>query len=192
MPRTKTSVRDKFIEGGLKCFHATGYKGTSIEDLAEAAGVLKGSFYNHFESKEALAVEVVAVYENTITSNLVLRGPPSAYRRLKNHFEFHAQAQKEREYKLGCLMSNFSVEISQAGEPLRLAVEQSFARWYAVLAIVVRQAQKEGDIDSNYDPDQYARFLANSWEGATNFSKVIGTGQPLDDFFTFVFPRKRK
>ncbi len=191
MPRTTYSARDKFIEGGLKCFHTKGYKGTSIEDLSEAAGMLKGSFYNHFESKEALAVEVVAIYEQAITANVSLKGPPSAYRRLKNHFEFHAQTQKEAEYN-GCLMSNFSVEITQAGEPLRQAVEQAFDRWYAAIATVVRQAQKEGDIDGNYDPIQFARFLANSWEGATNFSKVVKSSQPLDDFFVFAFPKKKK
>jgi AcrR family transcriptional regulator len=30
-----------------------GYKGTTIEDIAGTARVFKGSFYNHFKSKEA-------------------------------------------------------------------------------------------------------------------------------------------
>jgi TetR/AcrR family transcriptional repressor of nem operon len=184
----RNSVRDKFIEAALKCFHEKGFKGTSIEDIAERAGAFKGSFYNHFESKEALAVEVVTLYGNATTSLLSIEGPSSAYSRLKNHFESLAADQKNAEYKKGCLMGNFSIDISQAGEPLQVALEQAFHRWFAVLAIVVRQAQQEGDIDSSINPEQYARFLVNSWEGATNYAKVVRNPSPLVDFFAFTFP----
>jgi TetR/AcrR family transcriptional repressor of nem operon len=59
----QTNVREKLIAGGAECFHSQGYKGTTIEDIAEASGVFKGSFYNHFKSKEALAIEVIFQYE---------------------------------------------------------------------------------------------------------------------------------
>ena len=191
MPRI-TSARERFIDGGLACFHTKGYKGTSIEDIADAAGMLKGSFYNHFESKEALAVVVVTKYAENTAAGVVQTGPPTAYRRLKNHFMVLAADQEQVGYLRGCLMSNFSVEISQTGELLRAATEQAFERWYSALAVVVRQAQKEGDIDQTYDADQFARFLANSWEGATNYAKVTRNSQPLDDFFAFIFPKKKR
>jgi CHASE3 domain sensor protein len=36
--------------------------------------------------------------------------------------------------------------------------------------------------DIHYEPEQLARFLGNSWEGATNYLKVIRSRKPLDDF----------
>jgi TetR/AcrR family transcriptional regulator, transcriptional repressor for nem operon len=190
MPRP--SARDQLFEAALKYFHSQGYKGTTIEDIAEAAGVFKGSFYNHFPSKEALAIEVLDRYENATTAQVALKGPPSAYRRLKKHFEFLLERSKMADYKHGCLMSNFSVEVSQLSKPLRAAVQKAFERWFAALAVVIRQAQAEGDIDPDLDADQLARFLGNSFEGATNYSKVVLSRQPLDDFFTMTFPKKKR
>ncbi|WP_067728585.1 TetR/AcrR family transcriptional regulator [Oceanobacillus damuensis] len=42
----------KLIESGLKLFSAKGYHQTSIQEIASAAGVSKGSFYIYFDSKE--------------------------------------------------------------------------------------------------------------------------------------------
>jgi len=179
----QTNVRDKLIEAGTKCFHSQGYKGTTIEDIADTAGVFKGSFYNHFSSKEALAIEVITQYERKGTANLKLKGPPSPLRRLKNHFDYLASLHKANDYQHGCLLGNFSSEASHAGKYLRRSLDDAYHRWFAAMAEVIRQAQVEGEISTSYEPDQLARFLGNSWEGATNYLKVIRSRKPLDDFF---------
>ena len=186
MPRP--SAREKLIDAALKCFHARGYQGTSIEDIADEAKVFKGSFYNHFKSKEALAVIVIERYEHAATANIALQGPPSAFQRLHNHFEWLASRYEAADYRNGCLMSNFSAEIYAAGKPLRRAVAEAFDRWFAGMATVVRQAQAEGDIDPRQDPALLARFLGNAWEGVTNYSKIVRNRKPLDDFFAVILP----
>jgi len=57
MPRP--NVREKIIDAGLKVLIEKGFNGCGVQDITAAAGVPKGSFYNHFESKEALGGEVV-------------------------------------------------------------------------------------------------------------------------------------
>jgi TetR/AcrR family transcriptional repressor of nem operon len=182
-PMPRPNVHDKLLAAAVKCFHAQGYQGTSIEDIADAAGVFKGSFYNHFRSKEALAVLVVGRYSDVFIASIALEGPPSAFQRLKNHFEWLAARNESTDFRHGCLMSNFSVEIYAAGKPLRRAVAEAFDRWFVGLAVLIRQAQDEGEIDRKQDPETLARFLANSWEGATIYSKVVRNRKPLDDFF---------
>ena len=181
MPRP--SVRDKLAAAALTCFHAKGYKGTSIEDIAEAAGVFKGSFYNHFKSKEALAIEVVNQYEHNDTASLLLEGPPSPLRRLQKHFQFLASLHKLNDYRYGCLLNNFSAEISESGKPLRRTLDEANLRWFTAVAEVIRQAQAEKEINVSYQPEQLARFLCNSLEGATSYLKVVRNRKPLDDFF---------
>jgi TetR/AcrR family transcriptional repressor of nem operon len=179
----QVNVRDKLLNAALKCFLAQGYKGTTIEDIADTARVFKGSFYNHFKSKEALAIEVVNRYEHDVTASLSLLGPPSPLQRLKKHFEFLATVFEENEYHHGCLMNNFSAEISHTGKPLRRALDEAYIRWFTANAEVVRQAQAEKEINASYHAEQLARFLCNSWEGATNYMKVIRNRKPLNDFF---------
>ena len=179
----QANVHDKLLNAGLKCFLAQGYKGTTIEDIADTARVFKGSFYNHFKSKEALAIEAVNRYEHDVTASLSLLGPPSPLQRLRKHFEFLATVFKENEYHHGCLMNNFSAEISHTGKPLRRALDDAYIRWFTANAEVIRQAQAEKEINAGYHAEQLARFLCNSWEGAANYMKVIQSRKPLNDFF---------
>src|SRR5215470_14003251 len=58
----KPNVREQLLDTGLQVLHERGFNATSVQDITEAAGVPKGSFYNHFESKEALGAEVVLRY----------------------------------------------------------------------------------------------------------------------------------
>jgi TetR/AcrR family transcriptional regulator, transcriptional repressor for nem operon len=182
-PMRQTNVREKLLSAAFECFRAKGYKGTTIEDIADAARVFKGSFYNHFKSKEVLAIEVVNRYEHDlVTASLSLQGPPSPLKRLRKHFESLAKMSEKDEYRHGCLMNNFSAEISDTGK-LRRALDQAYIRWFTANAEVIRQAQVKREINANYQADQLARFLCNSWEGATNYMKVVRSRKPLDDFF---------
>src|SRR5215468_6021797 len=58
----KANVREQLLDTGLQVLHERGFNATSVQDITEAAGVPKGSFYNHFESKEDLGAEVVSRY----------------------------------------------------------------------------------------------------------------------------------
>ena len=48
------ATRQAIIDSALKLFGAKGYAVTSVQEITEAAGVTKGAFYHHFESKEEL------------------------------------------------------------------------------------------------------------------------------------------
>jgi AcrR family transcriptional regulator len=54
--------RDEILSTAAELFAARGYTKTSVRDVAAASGILAGSLYHHFESKEAIAVELVENY----------------------------------------------------------------------------------------------------------------------------------
>ena len=65
-PATKPSnARAKLLEASLTRIRAQGSSATTVEDLCAAAGVSKGAFFHHFESKEALAVAAAAYWSET-------------------------------------------------------------------------------------------------------------------------------
>ncbi|HTX07786.1 MAG TPA: TetR family transcriptional regulator [Solirubrobacteraceae bacterium] len=47
-------TRQAIIDSALRLFGAQGYAATSVQEITDAAGVTKGAFYHHFESKEDL------------------------------------------------------------------------------------------------------------------------------------------
>jgi len=52
----------ELVEAGLDLLHRRGFSATSVADIAEAAGVPKGSFYNHFKSKDDFGSAVLDLY----------------------------------------------------------------------------------------------------------------------------------
>jgi TetR/AcrR family transcriptional repressor of nem operon len=185
MPRP--SAKQKLFEAAMDSFRFHGYKSCTIEDIARKAGVFKGSFYNHFKSKEALAVEVIKHYvEEIVLPLLTLEGPPSAIKRLRAHFEKISKIQNNLRYP-GCMMANFSAEISILGPGLRAALDETVDKWCRSIAEVIRQAQVEGAISKSLKADILSRFLINSFEGALIRARVLRNQEPFDDFLAVAF-----
>ncbi len=68
MARTPEKTREKIISAATLCFESHGYKKTTIDDIAQAAGAGKGTIYLHFKDKDDLFIEVIyqrysAVYD---------------------------------------------------------------------------------------------------------------------------------
>jgi len=66
-------TRDKLLKAGLKLFSKAGVDGTTVAEITAEAGVGFGSFYNHFESKQAL---VDALIDSYIAEHASLRNAP--------------------------------------------------------------------------------------------------------------------
>src|ERR1700730_13834100 len=84
----RPSAREEIVQAGLKCLVEKGFNAVGVQDITDTAGVPKGSFYNHFESKEALGVEIVERYGANQTRREILTDPSvPPLRRLRRHFD---------------------------------------------------------------------------------------------------------
>ena len=75
MPRPFTtaeseSIRAALIDAGAASFARAGIRRTTVEDLANAAGISKGAFYRFFESKEALFLALTDEYEQRMQAEI--------------------------------------------------------------------------------------------------------------------------
>lgn len=59
----KNLTRQRLIEAALEKFSELGYYSTRVEDIAEAAGASRSTFYLHFNSKVDIVHELVATVE---------------------------------------------------------------------------------------------------------------------------------
>src|SRR6266550_4218643 len=160
MPRP--SVREELLSAGLETLHRRGFNATSVQDITDAAGAPKGSFYNHFESKEALAAEAVRRYREKGRVRLSIlqdeKLPP--LRRLRKYFESLNQAVVEAGFSAGCLLGNFGAELSTQSALVREQVRKAFAG-----------------------------FVVHAWEGAMVRAKVEKGREPLDLFLKVTFSK---
>jgi TetR/AcrR family transcriptional repressor of nem operon len=185
MPRP--SVREKLVSSALETLHAKGFNGCSIQDITDAAQVPKGSFFNHFRSKEALALEVLGRYGEGSRMDILFNQDVRPLERLKQHFNYLADGYEKWDYERGCLLGNFGTEMANAYPQMRDALRQTFEFWSGAVSSVLKEAQAAGDIDPRLDPDQLGQFLVNAWEGVAMRLKVVKNRAPVDEFFKICF-----
>jgi TetR/AcrR family transcriptional repressor of nem operon len=189
MPRP--ALREQLLAAGLESFHRRGFNATSVQDITDAAGAPKGSFYNHFESKEALAAEALEKYvERARERRTILRDlevPP--LRRLRRYFRTLSQATIGDEFAAGCLLGNFAAELSPQSPLLRKRVGEAFAAWVEAIAGVIGEGQKAGEIPGKVPARALAEFIIHAWEGAVLLAKVEKDRAPLDLFLKLTFAK---
>lgn len=61
-PRERQDRRAELIQIAGRFFAERGFLGTTIRDIADAAGIQSGSLYHHFASKESMADELLRAY----------------------------------------------------------------------------------------------------------------------------------
>jgi AcrR family transcriptional regulator len=54
MQQRSEETRTKIMDSAIKLFSTRGFNKASVDDICKEAGISKGAFYHHFESKQAL------------------------------------------------------------------------------------------------------------------------------------------
>ncbi len=59
VPADETTRREPILRNASRLFSEKGYRGTTVDDIVQATGIAKGTFYIYFKSKEDLLIEVI-------------------------------------------------------------------------------------------------------------------------------------
>lgn len=185
----KTNVRERLLAAAFETLHKNGFNATGVQDITEAAMVPKGSFYNHFESKDALGVEVVEQYaaKGAERRQTLIAGAGAPLARLKAYFKSLNQLGPASGFSRGCLIGNFSAELSSQSPDIKGAVADALADWTKDIAQVVAEAQQAGEVGRDIPAATLAAFLLNAWEGAVLRTRVDRSAAPLDAFMKVAF-----
>jgi len=181
------SLREDIIEAALEQFHSYGFNAAGVKDITDRAGVPKGSFYNHFPSKEALAVVALERYAERSRMEVLADRSVAPLDRLRIHFELLRAEIEEHEFTRGCLLGNLGAEVADHSEVLRAAVEQNLARWAELMAETLAEAQRAGSLRPGLDPQATAWFVLSAWEGTLISARANRSGAAFDTFFDLVF-----
>jgi TetR/AcrR family transcriptional repressor of nem operon len=186
----RPSTREQLLAAGLETLFARGFNGCGVQDIAAAAGVPKGSFYNHFESKEAFAVAVLERYWQRGAAGLAglsdERVPP--VERLRRYFDAVA-AHIVADGCQGCMITNFSTELADQSRLVRDRLAAIFAGWRRTLESCIREAQRAGDVASDLEAGVLASFILDAWEGAILRAKVDKDPGAFEQFNRVVFDK---
>jgi TetR/AcrR family transcriptional repressor of nem operon len=186
---SRVSLKEQIIVAAVETLHQMGFNGSAVQDITDAAGAPKGSFYNHFKTKEDLAVEALDRYWQRVQSSLSVLSDVSVppVDRLKFYFRSLNEIAHKRKYQTGCMIGNLSAEMSDQSALIRKRLAVILAAWSRAIEICVREAQADGSMRRDLDAKTIASFLLNAWEGAVMRSKVDKNPAPLEAFEQVAF-----
>ena len=134
MPRpTKHSpergdARTRLLEAARDLIRQKGFTATTVDDLCKAAGVTKGAYFHHFESKEALGVAAANYWAET-TSDLFRHAPyhqpADPLDRVLAYIDFRRAIISEEIPAFTCLVGTMAQEVHVTSPNIRDAAGAS-------------------------------------------------------------------
>lgn len=131
MPVQKIT-KEEIIRKAIDVFQKRGYNATSMSDLAQACGLLKGSFYHYFKSKEELmqaVLESVRSYYNAKVFSMAYDENLSAAERILKIFK--KQEPIITQDLAGCLFGNITLETISTQTEFKAILKAFFSDWVA-------------------------------------------------------------
>lgn len=162
--------------------------GLSVSELLKATGLQKGGLYNHFDSKEELALKAFdyAVEQVRRRFQSRLAGKTSAVEQLHTIIETFRGYYDDPPVSGGCPMMNTAVESDDVNPSLRERARQAAEGNIAAMASIVRSGIKRGELRPNVKPTEVATILLSTFEGALMLSKLFNSPAHLSQAADFM------
>ncbi|EXF42753.1 transcriptional regulator [Pseudomonas sp. BAY1663] len=182
----RNDKRELILTRGAQVMTRRGYHGTGVQEIVQAAGIPKGSFYHYFASKEDFALQALAyIYEPRLERyRAALANSASGPRQriLDYYAELVAHFARQERPEYHCFIGSLSFEMAELSQPIGRQVCAILARSVELLAACLDQARNAGEIASGCDCPALAEFIGDAWEGALLRMKVGGDAAPLQVF----------
>jgi AcrR family transcriptional regulator len=191
MPETTThpSRREELLAIAARLFAERGYTFTTVRDIADAAGILSGSLYHHFDSKEAMVDELLDTFQTDLwkkydeieASDLSPRAKLEAVVRasfdaIDNHHSEVALFQNDAAYLV--TIDRFAY------------LEERNERFRRLWTGLLEDAVAAGDLRSDLDVELVYRFLRDTVWVAVRWYRPGGELSPsdvADQYLTILF-----
>lgn len=198
--------RDKLLDATLDVVRAKGFNATRVEDICDAAGLTKGSFFHHFDSKDALAIAAAGWWRQR-TNRLFAAAPFNAERdplqRLFGYLDMRQALVAGELSQFTCFPGTVIQETYATHPKLREACAASFSDHVAMLTEIVAAAKKARGLGPEPSAHSLALHIQATLQGGFVMAKAHSDGrivieaiEHLRRYLALLFgvapPRRRK
>ena len=175
------SLKDRIHHESLKLFSTKGYLNTSISDIMQAADTSKGGFYNHFESKEDLFYEVLAIAQGIWREKVLygldeIESPKGKIRKILENYR-DRYLKDDFNFPGGCIFVTFSVELDDQRPDLMKEVAHGFMGLKRLLKKYLEESMHEGELRSDVNTDRATEMI---FSGMIGSSVLFGVDKSSD------------
>ncbi len=174
----------KLLDATLNVVRKRGYTATRVEDICAAAGVTKGSFFHHFDSKDELALAAAELWgENAkaLFAAADFNKLEDPLERLLGYLDFRKELLSGDVAEYTCFGGTVIQEVYATHPQLRDACGKSFAENAAWLAPIVTAAMRKHRIKSDWTAKSLALHINAVLQGAFILAKAEGQAKVAAD-----------
>ncbi|MGW9025382.1 TetR/AcrR family transcriptional regulator [Streptomyces sp. NPDC055722] len=155
----------------LDVFWHQGYGATSMQDLATATGVQRGSLYNAYQDKESLFLRVFEDYADAFIADAsTALDQPDVRRALEDFFDFTINSMTRGTPPRGCLSTKTATDTQADAEPIRAAIRRMLDRLEDTMAERLSRLDAAGRL--TVPPAEAARVLITMTRGTVVMERV--------------------
>jgi TetR/AcrR family transcriptional regulator, transcriptional repressor for nem operon len=164
------------LEQSAILFNQQGYAGSSMADVMRVTGLQKGGIYNHFSSKDELALAAFdfAVQQMQTRFLGVLKGKRHALDRLMAILSVYETLLENPPMQGGCPLLNTAVESDDTHPALRERTQLAMTNWLNLLRGIVQRGIDRGELSPTIDPEMVATVVIATIEGGVMLTKLYG------------------
>lgn len=159
----------------MKVIREKGYSATRLDDICAAAGLSKGGFFHHFDSKEALAV-AAADYWSEMTGGFFARAPyrslPDPLDRLFGYIDFRKAILQGALPEFTCLVGTMVQETFESNPLIRQACERSISGHAADVSKDISDAKALYAPEADWLPESLGLYTQAVIQGAFILAKA--------------------
>jgi len=173
-------TRERILDVATELFLHYGYKRTTVDEIATAAGISKGSVYLHFNSKEAVfgvASQRICGRVLAIMSQIAGTDEPLEER-------IHRML-LEAELYVWDVCHKWPISMELWAEILTAAAEYTESAYEAgskIVAGLIAEGQAEGVFDPNLDPANVAWLIQLALQGFEEPSLMIHSRREIEEY----------
>ncbi|MCF5723766.1 TetR/AcrR family transcriptional regulator [Pseudomonas syringae] len=178
------SARQIILESALPIVGRKGFSAVGLNEILQAADVPKGSFYHHFNSKDAFGVVLLDTYFDHYVQGMEQLFDQSGLThlaKLMRYWQCWIDNQTGCTDAGKCLAVKLGAEVSDLSEPMRQALQRGTSRTIELLAVAMQRGLEDGSLLLAHSPQHLAHQLYALWLGASVMSKITRTPAPFDE-----------
>jgi TetR/AcrR family transcriptional regulator, transcriptional repressor for nem operon len=196
---TQHLSKTRLLDAALHVIRAQGYAATTVDDICRQAGVTKGSFFHHFESKDDLALDAVGYWE-AMTTGFFAAAPfhqaKDPLDRVLGYLDFRGQILTGEVPDYTCLLGTLVQETYETHPAVRIACDRALSSHIAALTRDIEAAKKRHAPRASWSPASVGYFIQGVLQGSFIFAKaqqspevVRGNLAHLRRYLGFLFDR---
>jgi len=191
-----TDTRERIVETARRLFWEQGYTATGVAQILKEAGVLSGSLYYFFPTKDDLLLAVLEKYQELLEPMVVapvFERVPDPIERIFGVLAGYRQLLTQTKFQHGCPIGNLALEVGHAQPAARKLIAANMTGWRKAIEQCLADAADR--LPADLDRERLALFVLTTMEGAVMLARAYHSLDAYDsaigllrDYFDRLLP----